>query len=968
MSKRVPTPPVESPLWRTTSERDDHEAVERAVAAEFPAGAGELDGSSRREFMQLIGGSLALAGVAGTMAGCKDPPEKVLPYNLKPEDVTPGKPLHYATALTHAGYATGVLVTAWEGRPTKVEGNPEHPFSRGTTSTHDQAEIMSLYDTNRSRALTQSGAGATWIGFCRTVEQHLKTPNLDGGAKLAFLVEPNGSPLLGSLQKKIAAALPKARWFGHAALTMNEAYEGARIAFGKPLETQLDLSKTRTVVSLDADFLGAWPWYIQQQRQWADSRKPGGNMSRLYVAEAALSCTGVMADHRLRSRSSDIAVVARALHLAVTGGSADAGNAKATAWVKTAAKDLLDGGNDAVVVVGPRQPAVVHALAHAINGALKSTAVRYSAPVLPIYEPLAALAQAAKAGNVDTLVISAWNPVYTAPADIDFATTLKQIQNTIYLAPYDDETAQRVGWVIPRAHELETWGDARAVDGTVTIQQPLMQPLYDGKSVAELWSAFLGKGGDGSYRLLRDSYASDELSFQRQLQKGVVDSTPVAENNALDGNAVIAAAGKIAAAAGGIELNLVLDYKVFDGRYGNNVWMQELPDPVTKLTWDNALLISPAMVKKLGLELNAFVDVKLGGKTITLNVLPAVGHADDSATVALGYGRGDVSEEHARSVGADAYQLRQGTSWFATGVTLSDSGHKAPHKLALTQEHWNQEGRPIALEVTNRAFVSKKLPIVEEQNAAVESMYEPHKYDGFKWAMAIDLNKCTGCSACVVACQAENNIPVVGREQVAKSREMHWIRLDLYFSGDENDPTSVQPQPMLCVHCEKAPCEYVCPVNATVHSDEGLNEMVYNRCIGTRYCSNNCPYKVRRFNFLDYHPDVQPVARMAMNPDVTIRSRGVMEKCTYCVQRIERVRIEARVAGRPIADGDVVTACQQVCPSQAITFGSLHDKEAAVSKLHEDPRSYNVLHDLGTRPRTAHMARVKNQNPELTNG
>ncbi|HEX4462826.1 MAG TPA: TAT-variant-translocated molybdopterin oxidoreductase, partial [Polyangia bacterium] len=301
MSKRIPTPPVESPWWRTTAERDDHEAAQRAIAQEFPPGASELEGSSRREFMQLVGGTLALAGVAGTMAGCKDPPEKVLPYNLKPEDITPGRPVHYATALTHAGYATGVLVTAWEGRPTKVEGNPEHPVSRGATSTYDQAEIMSLYDTNRARAVKHGGLGATWIGFCRTVEEQLKAPTVDGGAKLAFLVEPNGSPLLASLQKKIATALPKARWFGHAALTMNDAYEGARIAFGKPLETQLDLSKTRTVVALDADFLGAWPWYIQQQRQWAESRKPGANMSRLYVAEAALSCTGIMADHRLRS-------------------------------------------------------------------------------------------------------------------------------------------------------------------------------------------------------------------------------------------------------------------------------------------------------------------------------------------------------------------------------------------------------------------------------------------------------------------------------------------------------------------------------------------------------------------------------------------------------------------------------------------------------------------------------------------
>ena len=967
MSKRKPTLPILSEQWRSVAERDDQPAFQDAVAREFPDGASELDGTSRREFMQLVGGTLALAGV-GTLAGCKDPPDNVAAYNLKPADVIPGRPLHYATALTHGGYATGVLVTAWEGRPTKVEGNPEHPVSRGATSTLDQAEILSLYDDERAREIKEHGAGKAWIGFCRTLTQHLDGLKSDGGARLAFLVEPSGSPLLAGLQKRIAAAFPKARWYSHSPLSSDDVYEGARIAFGRPLETQLDLSKARVVVSLDADFLGGWPQWVSAQRQWADRRAPGSDMSRTYVAETQLTCTGMMADHRLRTRASDIGRVARALQAAVSGGAADAGDAKANAWVKAVAKDLTSAGAEGVVIVGPRQPAAVHALAHAINGAIKSGAVSHSAAVLPSYEPLATLAEEMKGGRVDTLVISAWNPVFSAPADIPFGALVGKVPNSIYLAMHEDETAAATSWVLPRAHELESWGDARAVDGTVTIQQPLLQPLFNGISVAELYGAFLGEGGLGGYRILRDSYGHlDEIVFQRQLQKGLVDnSTLPKETPSLNAGAVSAAADKLGAAAAGLELNIVPDYKLLDGRYANNVWLQELPDPVTKLTWDNALLLSPATAKKLGLAVHDLAEVKLRDKAITVSVLPAPGHADDSATLALGYGRNTSAETHGRGAGVDVYPLRAAGRWFEGGVTVSRVGKG--DKLATTQEHFAQEGRPIALEVANRAVMQKHLPIVEEVHGETRSMYEPHKYTGFRWAMAIDLNKCTGCSACVVACQAENNTPVVGKEQVRKSREMHWLRLDVYFSGDENDPSSVQPQPLACVHCEKAPCEYVCPVNATVHSDEGLNEMVYNRCIGTRYCSNNCPYKVRRFNFFDYHPNVQEIARMGMNPDVTVRSRGVMEKCTYCVQRIERARIDARVASREIADGEFTTACAQVCPSRAITFGSLHDKSSEVSRWQADPRAYDVLHELGTRPRTVHLARVKNKNPELNNG
>jgi len=967
MSKRKPNAPIAAEGWRSVEEHDNPEAMQAAVDREFTDGASELDGSTRREFMQLVGGTLAIAG-ATQLAGCKDPPGHILPYNVAPTDVIPGRPLHYASALTHGGIAHAILATAWEGRPTKVDGNPEHPLTKGVSSSFDQASILSLYDDSRAKEIKERGKGRSWKQFCHAIEKHLDELKGDGGSKLAFLVEPTASPLLESLQKRIAEKLPKARWYAHDPIGADAAYEGARLAFGKPLETQVDLSKAKVVVSLDADFLGGWPMYLAQQRQWAERRAPGADMSRLYVAEAMLSCTGMMADHRLRTRSVDIAKLARALHGAVTGGGGDAGDAKATAWVTAVAKDLASANGDAVVVVGSRQPAAVHALGHAINAALKSNAVGYTAALLPAYEGIATLAGEIKGGKVDTLVVSAWNPVYSTTGDIGFGALLDKVPNTIYLANHEDETAAKAAWIVPRAHDLESWGDGRTADGSVALRQPIVSPLFNGLSVAELWSAFLGEGGLGGYNLLRGAFNTlDEMGFEKALQKGLVDNSALAkETSAVQTSSVTGAADKLGAAASGLEVNFIPCRKVLDGRWANNVWLQELPDAVTKLTWDNALIISPKMGRDLGFKNHDRATLKTKGGSITASVLIQPANADDSVTIAIGYGRTLATDPGTRAPGVDVYPIMAGGVWFDTGASLEKAGHG--EKLAITQEHWTQEGRPISLEVNNRAVMAKHLPIVDEVKGPVDSMYEPHQYTGFKWAMGIDLNKCTGCSACVTACVAENNIPVVGRDSVKRSREMHWIRLDVYYHGPVDEPTSIGGQPMMCVHCEKAPCEYVCPVNATVHSDEGLNEMAYNRCIGTRYCSNNCPYKVRRFNFLDYHPTVQNIARMAMNPDVTVRSRGVMEKCTYCVQRIERTRIDARVAGREIADGEIVTACQQACPSKAIVFGSLHDKSTEVSRWHEDPRAYDVLHELGTRPRTAHLARVKNRNPELNNG
>jgi molybdopterin-containing oxidoreductase family iron-sulfur binding subunit len=972
MSKRAPTPQLPAPTgneyWRSLDERADTPEFRAELEREFPPGASELDGASRREFIQLAGASLALAGVT-SLAGCSDPPYGVAPYNIRPVDVTPGRPLHYASALTASGYANGVLVTAYEGRPTKVEGNPDHPISRGGTSAQEQAAILGLYDPQRAKTLKHGGQATTWSGFLRWLTEHLEsTLRPNGGARLAFLLEPNGSPLVAALHKRIQAALPKARFYGHSAAGQDQVYEGTRIAFGRALEPQYDLTKARVVVSLDCDFAQEPAMRLHVARQFADRRAPGPNMNRLYAAEATMSLAGALADHRLRTRASEIPALARALYAALTGGApADLGSAKANNWLKAVAKDLQNAGGETVVLVGSRQPAAVHALANAINTQLKSAAVEFTQPVLAQYEPLTALASEIAAGHVDTLVIGAWNPAYATPTEVGFAQLIAKVPNSIYLAPYEDETAQATSWIIPRAHELESWGDGRAVDGTVTLQQPLINPLFNGISEAELLSAFVGQGGLGGQRLLRDSYARiDELTWQHKVQKGLLEGTAFdRETPKLAAEAVSAAAAKLPAAASGVEINFIVDGKVGDGRFANNVWLQELPEPTSKLTWDNALYISGATAAKLGLESQDVVEVALRDRKITTTLWIQPGHADDSVSLALGYGR-TGAEKNALDVGANANELRTLATPFVDGAVTITRAHKR-NKLAITQEHHLMEGRPLALEVKNSAVMGRRLPIVDEEKGEVESGYPSHEYTGFKWAMGIDLNRCTGCSACVTACQAENNTPVVGRDQVTKRREMHWIRIDRYFSGDDAEPGMVT-QPVMCVQCEKAPCEYVCPVNATVHTDEGLNDMVYNRCVGTRYCSNNCPYKVRRFNFLDYHPEVQSVARMGMNPDVTVRSRGVMEKCTYCVQRIEHARIDARVEGRPIADQEFTTACAQACPSRAIVFGSLHDQSSLVSKAHSDPRSYALLHELGTRPRTAYQARVKNPNPELSNG
>jgi MoCo/4Fe-4S cofactor protein with predicted Tat translocation signal len=999
--------------WRSLEEKLGTPEYLEETRPEFPVGADLApSGFVRREFMQLLGASLALAGATACSTRPQD--ERLLPYTKTPPEVAPGNPLHYASGMTLAGHTSGLLITAREGRPIKIEGNPQHPVNQGAAGVWEQAYLLSLYDPNRARVLRQGKSPRALRVLAEDVANLVtKAAPADGGARLRFLTEPGNSPMMGDLRNRILKKLPNARFYSYTAMTQDAETEATRALFGnQPVSARYDFAQADVVLSLDADFLESRPANLTYARQFADRRDPkNGPLNRLYAAEGRFTITGGMADHRLRVKSAEVLAVAAAVAQAIGGPAASvaaaaAGKAqlrgtpeevqKATAWIQAVVADLRAARpGRTLVIAGERQPAAVHVLAHAINAALGNTGTTVHYVQAPVAEPFGlaqvrALVEDIKAGRVDTLVITSWNPLYALPSDAGLAELLNPATNpdraklsVLYTGLYEDETSQYVDWFVPAAHPLESWSDGRAVDGTVAIAQPLIQPLFNGVPESELLALFLNEPYRPAYQMLREYWqgqatgqADFESRWETWVSEGIIAGTasPAASGAPDFGAATALVSGynpPAAPAANELELNFVHDYKVFDGRFGNSAWLQELPDLITKMVWDNAALISPQTAKDLRLEPGAMAELSYGGQKLSVPVWTTPGLADGTVTVALGYGRNGLHEVVAKGVGFNANVLRRAAApWFDGGATLTKAS--GSYKFSLTQTHWRMENRPIALDmsVSELAHPSKETEHILER---VQGELKPGLQDnlpgfdyanGYKWGMAIDLSRCTGCSACVVACQAENNIPVVGKEQVARSREMQWLRIDRYFEGPEGDPKMVM-QPVMCVHCEKAPCEYVCPVNATVHSDEGLNDMVYNRCVGTRYCSNNCPYKVRRFNYLHYTSGKTSTEKMLMNPDVTVRNRGVMEKCTYCVQRIERTRISARVEKRLIQEKELMTACQQTCPTQAITFGSLNDKQQRVTQLHEDERAYKLLHELGTRPRTAHLIRVRNPNPAL---
>jgi molybdopterin-containing oxidoreductase family iron-sulfur binding subunit len=908
--------PAAPKLWRSleqleTGPRQEREAVDLRIGD---------DGWSRRDFLTLVG--------MATVAGCfREPPEKIMPYSRQPAEVKPGVPLHYATSVAMCDDAMGLVATCYEGRPVKLEGNEQHPSSIGSTGAIEQALLAQLYDPERARAIREKLQAKSWRAFL-TFARNTAT-RLAKGRGLHFLVQPDGSPLLASLRAEILKALPETRFWAWEPLSLDNVYEGARMAFGKPMMPRYAFDRAEVIVSLDADFLERGPGWISNSRDFTSHRTPE-RMNRLYVVETTLSLTGMMADHRRRATAAEIAKIA-----------SDLFNGKGDAWTQAVARDLKRAAGRGIVIAGMRQPPEIHELAHALNDRLGNAGktVAYGPPpVEDVRTNVDELAREVTDGHVDTLVISAWNPALSAPA-----LPLGKVPHVVYTALYEDETAERSEWFVPEAHPLESWGDTRAFDGTVGLRQPLVNPLFGGYALSEIWAAFLGEGfaGKNARQLLREYWSKQKMDWDRSLQDGIVAGT----ETKVEMPSVIKTEIAVVVPPHPFELHFLPDAKLWDGRYREIGWLQELPDPVTKVTWDSPLLVSVADAKKMGLSLGDVVRVEANGKSITAPVYVLPGHADGAVSIAA----------------AAAYPIRT-SPWVVRGATITKTGETA--QLAITQDHDSMEGRPLALETSLAEWKKHPGELVEDSRKPLPTMYEPWKYTGYRWAMGIDLARCTGCSACVVACEAENNSPVVGKERVERGREMQWLRIDRYFTGEPDDAGGIT-QPVMCVHCEFAPCEYVCPVNATVHSDEGLNEMVYNRCVGTRYCSNNCPYKVRRFNYFNYVGTRTPTERMLANPEVTVRSRGVMEKCTYCVQRIERVRIDSRIAGREIHDGEIKTACQQACPTRAIMFGSLHDPNAQVTRWHDDERAYALLHELNTRPRTRHLARIKNLNPEI---
>jgi len=990
--------------WRTVEEREGGGVP---APGEFEEGAAEPpEGLGRRSFLKVLGASAALAG----LEACKPPREQLVPYVRRPGEGTPSVPNAYATAASDRGYAVGLVVTTWEGRPTKIEGNPAHPASLGGTDAVRQALVLDLYDPHRLAGFRVGTRELAFPALLQEVAALAKAHDRDQGARLRFLAEPTSSPTVADLRRRILARFPRARFDAWGAAA-DEARAGIALALGRPLEPVLALADADVILSLESDFLARDGEPLRLSREFAARRLPG-KMNRLYVAEAAFTVTGGMADHRLRMRSAEVAGFARAVAaelaashglaaLAPLGAPAAGERRKLAAAV---AKDLARARGRSLVVAGAGQPAAVHALAAALDAALGNvgTTVRYVAP--GVLDPdagaarLQKLAQEIGAGQVDTLVVTAWNPLHTAPAELELRRLFPTVKTRIVHALRDDETVQAATWKLAAAHPLESWGDLRARDGTASIVQPLLAPLVACTTEVELLAAFVGEGQKGAYRLVKDGWRARggfppapppatgsqaapsgvnsnqprpadpfERRWEEWLAAGVLPERGRAEGGAPDAARIAAALRALPAPAPGLEVRFVPDYKLDDGRFHENAWLQELPDPVTKLTWENAATLSPATARRLGVSDGDVVDLSRAGRAVSAPVLVVPGHADESVTLTLGYGqrvRGAVG-----GGGYDAYALRTSDALaFGGGLTLRPAGRRTG--LAVTQGHFSMQvaghDRPIALAMAEGELpaAQRELDELRGPNPDILPRLVDYAKEEYRWGMGIDLSRCVGCGACTLACQSENNIPVVGKEQVLRSREMHWLRVDRYYEGTPDDPTSVT-QPLMCVHCEAAPCEYVCPVNATVHSDEGLNEMVYNRCVGTRYCSNNCPYKVRRFNWLDFHREMPPTLKMLQNPDVTVRARGVMEKCTYCTQRIERARIGARVAGRKIGPDEVVPACAQACPAEAIVFGNLNDPGAKVSRLHGDARRYDLLHELNTRPRTAYLVKLRNPNPEL---
>lgn len=1031
-SKKRKSKPV---YVRGPEQLDQPDAFKELSGDEFPHRKSLME-VDRRSVLKLMGAGMALAG----LSGCRSlvlPGRKIVPFVRQPEDAVSGTTTAYATVYNVSGYGIGVLATTHDGRPTKLDGNPNHPSSVGGLDSQTQAQMVSLYDPDRLQLPMYKGEQTSWSDSLAALRKALEDSK--NGTGVYVLTETVGSPLLAAQLQDFIKVYPAATWVQWEPANRDNIREGLKTAYGQDVHHVYDLAKADVIVSLDADFLYGMLGSVRNARDVMARRKPGhpDGYNRIFAFESARTTAGVVADHRARVKASAIPRLAGLLasRLGVQGVTVGEASGVDQKIIDAAVSDLNAHRGRSVVLVGDHQPPAVHALAAVINdhlGNMGST-VKAVEPVLarPTNQQaeFQMLADAMKSGDVKVLFILGGNPAYSSYADVDFAGLLKNVPLSVTLASHADETANECTWALPASHFLEAWGDARAHDGTVSVQQPLIEPLYDTKSDVELLDALIGRSRSG-HEMVEEAYRgplakdvagrrAQDLKMREILAEGVVKGTEAkpATVAIVPG---VAGALTLAPASDGIDLVYLPDPSVHDGRYANNGWLQELPKPISNLTWDNALYVSHATAKKLnvgqpqtriGLPFYGaadMVEVTVDGRKLEVPVWVNLGQADDVVLLHLGYGRtagGDVlrSGDFYHGGGFDANKLRSSKNpWIANQVTIKPTGRG--YELANTQFHNTIDAsiadayRDVIYETTP-ALLASGNPFNEPEPATPkekekqeeedeirrtgkrDSLYDEKEFDfsktQYQWALTIDLSMCTGCNACVTACQSENNSPVVGKHEVQKHREMQWIRIDRYFKGHwkdgdqgevvdhDNPPTYFQP--LTCMQCENAPCEPVCPVAATVHSHEGLNQMVYNRCVGTRYCSNNCPYKVRRFNFLYYtvHTHEIPVLALLQNPDVTVRTRGVMEKCTYCVQRINAARINAKKEDRQIRDGEIVTACQQACPAKAIVFGDKRDPNSLVGQSRADKRNYVLLPEVNTRPRTSYLARVHNPHPDL---
>ena len=1002
--------------WRSLDEVVKSDAIQAKLNDEFPEGAQDLlaTGQDRRHFLKIMGASMALAGLG--LSGCRRwPEEHIVPYAHRPEGTMPGIPEHFASCFDFGGISQGVLVTSNDGRPTKIEGNPEHPDSLGATDGFTQASILDLYDPDRSRSVKYKGEDSSIHAFAEWADVYLP----EKGKGLACLVEPSSSPTVQRMKRALKKKYPELLWVEYAPLDNANERAALAHAFGGNWRAIPDFGHAEVIVSLDSDFLGVSPTQVPDTRGWAKGRKPNSHsMNRLLVAEPSLTLTGSKADERVAVKPSRIEVLAQAIAAKYAG--INHGDIKLSsdeqAWLELVIESLYNvHQGHGLVVAGASQSPIVHYLAARINEAIGAAGhtVSYRMFDNSSDATIEELAGAMDAGSIQGIIIVGGNPAFNAPSALNFAERIQSLPMSAHLSYYENETSTKCKWHVNQAHWLETWNDGQSVDGTLCVGQPLIEPLFGGVSDAEFLAIIAGETAVDSQTIVRATFnprANQRTpAWRKAVHDGVSSGSGQLETPPVNRNPFAHTATETSA----IEVCFVPSGSVWDGRYANNGWMQELPDSITKLTWDNAALISPKTAAALGVEQGDVLKVTVNGVEINIAALPVPGTADDTIILSIGYGR-EFGGRVCTGAGVNVYPLRASANTWSAPATVAATGNTYP--LATTQMHFDVNSTP-------GKGTQERLPLLYREGTVGQfehdpafaqhmghslhslSIYDEEQFEGaqYKWGMSIDLSTCTGCNACVAACHAENNIPIVGKDQVLMGREMHWLRIDRYFAFkddghghyDGNKLDSVAIQPVTCHHCENAPCEEVCPVAATVHDKDGLNVMVYNRCIGTRYCSNNCPFKVRRFNYFDYFRrdplrstgllQVQPdyyvktqsggktLRAMQFNPDVTVRMRGVMEKCTFCTQRIQRVKIatknawvklsDAEKANDPrvkIEDGAIVPACAQCCPADCIVFGDLLDKESKVSKLHESPRSYTMLEELNIKSRSKYLAGIKN--------